>query len=48
MSEGKRCTLMFTDFHGRYKEGSVGNGTVGGEGSVDWLGIGTARWNFMV
>jgi hypothetical protein len=40
----KSCTLMLTDFHGRYTERSVGNRTVCGEGrgSVDWLGIRTA------
>ena len=31
---------MLTDFHVRYTERSVGNVV---RGSVDWLGIGTAR-----
>jgi len=33
---------MLTDFHGRYTERCVGNRTVVGRDSADWLGIGTA------
>jgi hypothetical protein len=32
---------MLTEFHRRNTERSVGNRTVCGEGSGDWLGIGT-------